>query len=106
VRRPHKDGGREQEVRSFDTFFDELEALRGWLVAEGVTHMAMPAIGSYWKPVWYVLEDAGFELSLVNARHVKQVPGRKTDVKDAVWLAELVGVRAAGRLVRAAADRP
>jgi transposase len=90
VRRPNNGGGREQEVRSFKTFLDELEALRDWLLAEQVTHVAMEATGSYWRPVWYVLEDAGFELSLVNARHVKQVPGRKTDVKDAVWLAELL----------------
>jgi transposase len=91
VRRPDEGGsGREQQVRSFATFGDELEQLRDWLVAEGVTHVAMEATGSYWKPVWYVLEDAGFELLLVNARHVKQLPGRKTDVKDACWLAELL----------------
>lgn len=90
VRRPHKGGGREQEVRTFKAFLQDLEALRDWLIAEQVTHVAMEATGSYWRPVWYVLEDAGFELRLVNARHVKQVPGRKTDVKDAVWLAELL----------------
>jgi transposase len=53
-------------------------------------HVAMQATGSYWKSIWYVLEDAGFELLLVNARHVKQLPGRKTDVKDACWLAQLL----------------
>ena len=90
VRRPHAGGGREQQVRTFDAFLDALEALRDWLVAEWVTHVAMEATGPYWRPVWYVLEDAGFDLLLVNARHVKQVPGRKTDVKDAVWLAELL----------------
>jgi transposase len=90
VRRARKGGGREQEVRTFKTFLQNLETLRDWLVAEQVTHVTMEATGSYWRPVWYVLEDAGFELSLVNARHVKQVPGRKTDVKDAVWLAELL----------------
>lgn len=90
VRRPHAGGGREQQVRTFEAFLDALEALRDWLVAERVTHVAMEATGSYWRPAWYVLEDAGFELLLVNARHVKQVPGRKTDVKDAVWLAELL----------------
>ena len=73
VRRPHPGGGREQEVRTFQAFLDALEALRDWLVAERVTHVAMEATGSYWRPVWYVLEDAGFELELVNARHVKQV---------------------------------
>jgi len=90
VRRPHKGGGREQEVRTFEAFLDALERLRDWLTAERVTHVAMEATGPYWRPVWYVLEDAGFELVLVNARHVKAVPGRKTDVKDAVWLAELL----------------
>jgi transposase len=90
VRRPRKGGGREHEVRTFKTFLHDLEALRDWLAAEQVTHVVMEATGSYWRPIWYVLEDAGFELLLVNARHVKQVPGRKTDVKDAVWLAELL----------------
>ena len=61
-----------------------------WFAAEGVTEVAMEATGSYWKPVWYVLEDRGFELRLVNARHVKILPGRKTDVCDAEWLAELL----------------
>ena len=90
VRRPRDGGGREQEVRSFSTFLDALEGLRDWLLAERVTKVVMESTGSYWLPVWYVLEDAGFDLDLVNARHVKQVPGRKTDVKDAVWLAELL----------------
>jgi transposase len=91
VRTPASGGGRVQQVRSFKTFLDDLEALRDWLAAEGVTRVAMEATGSYWKPVWYVLEDLDeVELLLVNARHVKQVPGRKSDVKDAVWLAELL----------------
>ena len=67
-----------------------LEALADWLTAEGVTQVVMEATGQYWKPVWYVLEEAGFELLLVNARHVKILPGRKTDVCDAAWLAELL----------------
>jgi transposase len=62
--------------------------LRDWLVSHGVTQVAMEATGDYWRPVWHVLED-DFELLLVNARHVKQVPGRKTDVKDAEWLCQL-----------------
>ncbi len=91
LRRPGRKGGRTKEVRSFRTFLDDLEALRDWLKAERVTAVAMEATGSYWKPVWYVLEDLDdVALTLVNARHVKQVPGRKTDVKDAVWLAELL----------------
>lgn len=93
VRTPDGAGSRRQEVRTFETFLGELVALRDWLVAEGVTEVAMEATGSYWKPIWYVLEDLdGVELLLVNARHVKQVPGRKTDVKDAVWLCELLEV--------------
>jgi transposase len=67
-----------------------LEALAEWLREEGVTEVVMEATGQYWKPVWYVLEEYGFGLMLVNARHVKIVPGRKTDVADAVWLAELL----------------
>jgi transposase len=86
-------GRRRQEVCTFGTFLDELSRLREWLVAEQVTQVAMEATGSYWKPIWYVLEDLDdVELLLVNARHVKQVPGRKTDVKDAVWLCELLEV--------------
>ena len=74
---------RRQEVRSFGTFAEDLEALADWLSAEGVTKVAMEATGIYWKPIWHVLEDRGFELLLVNATHVRKVPCRKTDVKDA-----------------------
>ena len=66
----------------------------------------MEATGQYWKPIWYVLEDRGFDLKLVNAKHVKMVPGRKTDLADAAWLAAAVGARAAGRVVRAAGADP
>jgi transposase len=83
-------GGRRQEVRTYKTFTAGLEALADWLAAEGVTHVVMEATGSYWKPCWYVLEERGFQLLLVNARHVKILPGRKTDVADAAWLAELL----------------
>ena len=61
-----------------------------WFAAEGVTEVVMEATGSYWKPVWYVLEERAFELKLVNAQHVKILPGRKSDVLDAEWLAELL----------------
>ena len=64
-------------------------ALRDWLAAYRVTHVAMEATGVYWQPVWQILED-DFELTLCNARHVKQVPGRKTDVTDAQWLCQLM----------------
>jgi transposase len=90
VRVPDGQGGRRQEVRTYPTFTSGLEALADWLTAEGVTQVVMEATGQYWKPVWYVLEEAGFELLLVNARHVKILPGRKTDVCDAAWLAELL----------------
>ena len=90
VRMPDSDGGRRQEVRTYPTFTSGLEGLADWLEAEGVTEVVMEATGQYWKPVWYVLEERGFELKLVNARHVKILPGRKTDVADAAWLAELL----------------
>lgn len=82
--------GRRQEVRTYATFTASLEALAGWLQSEGVTQVVMEATGSYWKPIWYVLEERGLELLLVNARHVKILPGRKTDVGDAAWLCELL----------------
>ena len=90
VRAPDGKGGRRSEVRTYDTFTSGLEALAGWLGAEGVTEVVMEATGQYWKPIWYLLEDRHFELLLVNARHVKILPGRKTDVGDAAWLAELL----------------
>lgn len=77
IRVPEGRRGRRQEVRTFATFSAELERLAEWLGAEGVTHVVMEATGQYWKPIWYVLEDRGFDL---NARHVKMVPGRKTDL--------------------------
>ena len=90
VRVPDGHGGRGQEVRTFQRVTSGLEALAGWLAAEGVTQVVMEATGQYWKPIWYVLEERGFQLMLVNARHVKILPGRKTDVCDAAWLAELL----------------
>lgn len=90
VRTPGKAKRRRREVRTFSTFTSQLEALADWLTVEGVTKVVMEATGQYWKPVWYVLEDRDFDLMLVNARHVKILPGRKTDVGDAAWLAELL----------------
>lgn len=78
-----------EHVAEFQTTVQGLLALRDWLEALAVKQVAMEATGVYWKPVWAVLEDR-FELMLVNARHVKQVPGRKTDVKDAQWLCQLL----------------
>jgi transposase len=84
------DGTVKREVRSFQTTTKGLIALSEWLSAEGCTHIVMEATGVYWKPVWHILADGEFELVLANAAHVKNVPGRKTDVNDATWLAELL----------------
>ena len=84
------DGAVKREVRSFKTTAKELMALSAWLSVEGCTHLVMEATGVYWKPVWHILADGEFELVLANAAHVKNVPGRKTDVNDATWLAELM----------------
>lgn len=82
--------GRTQKVKEFATFHADLLALRRWLGEEGVTVVVMEATGVYWRALWHVLEEqAGWELMLVNARHVKNLPGRKTDVSDAAWLAQL-----------------
>jgi transposase len=89
VRVPGPDGGRVQEVAEFQSTVRGLLALRDWLAAHRVTQVAMEATGVFWKPVWHVLEDE-FRCLLVNARHVKQVPGRKTDVSDAEWLCRLL----------------
>jgi transposase len=89
VRVPGEDGGRRSEVREFSTMVGGLLVLGDWLKAHGVTQVAMEATSVYWKPVWALLED-DFELLLVNARQVKNLPGRKTDVKDAEWLCQLL----------------
>src|SRR3954470_25047701 len=78
-----------KEVRTFRTVRRELEALRDWLTAAGATHVGMESTGVYWRPVYAVLEGH-FELIVGNARHIRNVPGRKTDVKDAEWIADLV----------------
>jgi transposase len=84
-----EDGKLTEEVRTFETTTTGLLDLSAWLDAEGCTHVAMEATGVYWKPVWHILE-AKFELILANAAHIKNVPGRKTDVKDATWIADLL----------------
>jgi transposase len=91
ARTPSPSGrGRVAELRTFPTFTSGLEELAAWLSANGVVEVVMEATGQYWKPIWYVLEERGFDLKLVNARHVKMVPGRKTDLADAAWLAQLL----------------
>ena len=88
VRVPASGGRRAQHVAEFATTVRGLLALRDWLAAHGVRQVVMEATGVYWKAPWAILEDE-FECLLVNARHVKQVPGRKTDVSDAAWLCQL-----------------
>jgi transposase len=89
VRVPGVGGRRRREVRTFTTMTADLLAMRDWLLAERVTVVGMEATGAYWKPVFYLLERE-MECWLLNARHMKAVPGRKTDVKDSEWIAELV----------------
>ncbi len=88
VRVPDEGGERKEDVATFATTVPALLTLADWLEAHGVTDVAMEATGVYWKPVWAILEDR-FSCTLVNARHVKQVPGRKTDVTDAQWICRL-----------------
>lgn len=91
VRTPVAGGrGRHKDTRSFRSFVGDLEVMADWFTAAGVTEVAMEATGSYWKPVWDVLEERAFELKLVNAHHLKILPGRKSDVLDAEWIAELL----------------
>jgi transposase len=89
LRRAGADGRVDRQVRTYRTMTADLIALADWLAAEGVTHVAMESTGVYWKPVFHLLEGR-FEVLLVNAHHIKQVPGRKTDVKDAEWIAQLL----------------
>jgi transposase len=84
------DGKVTTEVRTFQTTTADLLRLSEWLAENECTHVAMEATGVYWKPVWHILDDGEFELILAKAAHVKNVPGRKTDVNDAMWLAELL----------------
>jgi len=91
VRTPDPGGkGRRKQTRTFASFTDALEEMADWFREQGVTDIAMEATGSYWKPIWYVLEEQPFELKLVNAQHLKILPGHKSDVLDAEWLAELL----------------
>lgn len=86
---PDGQGDWQMEIRTFKTMTSDLLELADWLATAGVTHVAMESTGVYWKPVYNVL-DGQFEVLLVNAKHIKFVPGRKTDVKDAQWIAELL----------------
>jgi transposase len=84
------DGKPVKEVRTFSTTTASLIELSEWLTETKCTHVAMEATGVYWKPVWHILADGGFQLVLANAAHIKNVPGRKSDVKDADWISELL----------------
>jgi transposase len=87
----HMSGGKiSTKLRTFKTTTEELMQLLVWLTDQGVTHIAMEATGVYWKPVWHILSNDDFVMVLANAAHVKNVPGRKTDVNDAQWLADLM----------------
>lgn len=81
--------GIREETRSFGSFTENIEELRDWLKENGITHVAMESTGVYWKPVFNILEE-DFEVILVNARHIKNVPGRKTDKKDSKWITKLL----------------
>ena len=81
--------GIKEETRSFDSFTSSIEAMRDWLLEHKITHIAMESTGVYWKPVFNVLEEY-FDIILVNARHIKNVPGHKTDKKDSKWISKLL----------------
>lgn len=81
--------GIKKEIRTYRTFTNDLKMLKEWLKENGITHIAMESTGVYWKPVYNILEDS-FEILLVNARHIKNVPGRKTDVIDSEWICKLL----------------
>lgn len=89
VRTPGAGGRRVTQTRTFTTMTGSLLLLRDWLVALHVQTVGMESTGAYWKPVYYLLEDA-LDVQLLNARHLRNVPGRKTDVKDSVWIAQIV----------------
>jgi transposase len=84
------DGKTAREFRRFATSTTGLQALLAWLTGQGCTHVAMEATGVSWKPVWNILSDGAFALIVANAAHIRNVPGRKSDVNDATWIADLL----------------
>jgi transposase len=90
VRITDRHGRVDETVRTFGTMTEDLLALSDWLADERVTHVAMESTGVFWKPVWNILDNGMFKLLLVNPRELKQVPGRKSDVKDSQWIAHLL----------------
>ncbi|MGH8572804.1 MAG: IS110 family transposase [Gammaproteobacteria bacterium] len=89
VRRPGPGGVRRSETRTFATMTSRFEQLADWLASEKVTLVGMESTGVYWKPVYYVLEDR-FPVWVINAEHLRNAPGRKTDVADSMWIAQLI----------------
>jgi transposase len=85
-----ENGKATRTCQRYDTTTDGLKSLLVWLTEQRCTHVAMEATGVYWKPVWNILSDGDFELLVANAAHIKNVPGRKTDVNDAMWIANLL----------------
>ena len=81
--------GMRKEIRTYPTMTADIENLRDWLKSEGITHVAMESTGVYWKPVYNILEE-DFSVIIANAKHIKHVPGRKTDVKDSEWICKLL----------------
>ena len=82
--------GKKQEIREFGATTRELLELAGWLTEGGCEKAAMESTGSYWKPLYNILESSGLSAMVVNARHMRAVPGRKTDASDAEWIADLL----------------
>lgn len=82
--------GIKSETRTFSTFTRSLTELREWILSLGVTHVAMESTGVFWKPVFNILEGHGLTILVVNARHIKYVPGHKTDKKDSAWIVKLL----------------
>jgi transposase len=82
--------GIKSETRTFSTFTSSLKLLKEWILSLGITHVAMESTGIYWKPVFNILEDPNLTILIVNARHIKYVPGHKTDKKDSAWIAKLL----------------
>ena len=82
--------GKESEIREFGATTDELLKLSDWLISAGCEMAAMESTASYWKPLYNILEYSGLSAMVVNAQHMKAVPGRKTDVQDAQWIADLL----------------
>jgi hypothetical protein len=105
VRTPGPRGGRRSQTRTFKTVFGSLRVMRDWLMECGVTIAAMESTSRYWKPPFYCLEEA-MVVWLLNAAHMKAVPGRKSDVRDAEWIAQLLEDGAVGAVVCAAAGDP